>query len=77
MTRIASLLALVALCGSGCTSSGYVHVDTFDGLIEPVAARHDDYVQADESLDEFQRRVFLRSTELLRKAVAEAKEAAK
>lgn len=76
MKRIATLLVLVALCASGCTSSGYVHVDTFDGLIGPVADRHDAYVQADKTLDETQKRVFLRSTELLRKIIDEAKKAA-
>ena len=73
MKPLIALLSLSALCGSGCTSSGYVHVDTFDGLIEPVAARHDAYVEADAALDETQKRVFLRSTQILRALIEEAR----
>lgn len=72
MKRILATIALLAAL-SGCTSPQYVDVETFAGLIDPVAARHDAYVRDDPTLDETQRSVWLRSTELLRKAIEEAR----
>ena len=58
---------------AGC-SQGMVRVDAIEDLTEQVASRHDVYVNSDEALSEAQKRTYLRSTELLREVIREAKE---
>ena len=50
---------------------GYVRVDAISGLVDKVAARHDELVTA-SALPEVEKRTALRSTELLRRVVAGA-----
>lgn len=71
---VVTLLTLSLLALGGCCSRGYMHVDTLAGIIEPVAERHDAYVAEDAALSDLERRTYLRSTELLRKALLEAQE---
>lgn len=71
------LLGAACLGLSGCglfTSAGKIDASVLKDPIEKVAARHDAYVQADESLSEIERRVYLRTTELLQELIREALE---
>jgi len=63
--------ALAALLLCGCQTD-MVRAAAIDGLVQRVSERHDVYVKADESLDEDERKTYLRSTELLRKVLEEA-----
>lgn len=70
MKKLAFVLALfLAAC-----SQGMINVDALEGLVEPVAARHDAYVEADDSLDVAAKADFLRSTAILRDILAAARE---
>ena len=71
-TLLALLLALfVPLVGC---SAKEIHVDAIDVLVEKVSARHDAYVQADQTLAPAVRDDFLRSTAILRAITAELTE---
>ncbi len=59
---------------SACAPSNYIRVDAIDGPLNRVCDRHDAYTSADTSLTDLQRRTRLKTTELLRKVVEEAKE---
>ena len=63
---------LMLLCLAGC-QRGYILAEAIEPVLVRVAARHDNYVQNDEKLSTPQRETFLRSTELLRAMVAEAR----
>ena len=65
-------VALLALAASSCVQ-GMIRADAIAGLVEPVTDRHDAYVETDEGLADEQRRVYLRSSELLRAVVEEAR----
>lgn len=69
-------LPLVLLVGCvGCIAPrGTIHVDNIGELIDTVSDRHDVYVLQDNELTDLQRHVYLRSTELLRKVVEEARQ---
>lgn len=80
MKKLALVLVLAA--AAGCSSPGKINADSIDELITDVTARHDAYVKADTGYDDpanaekFGRRDSdLRSSDLLRKVVAEAKAA--
>ena len=49
----------------GLQAEPEVAIKWFAGAFEPVAGRHDAWVTADEGLLPYQRRTFLRSTEIL------------
>ena len=66
------LMGLVLAGVAGCCK-GHIRADSIDGLVDKVATRHDDYVQKDATLKDADKAIFLRSTELLRKVVDEAK----
>lgn len=66
------LLLVPLLFVFGCAKHT-ISVDAVEGLIENVTARHDTYVQADASLPVEIKADYLRSSELLRRVVAEAK----
>lgn len=70
----AGLLLAACLAFPGCCGAGAVRAEAIAPAVEKVSARHDAYVKADASLSEVDRRIFLRSTELLRKVLAEARE---
>lgn len=65
------MLALVVLV-SGC-HKGYVSAENTHEAVEIVLERHDAYVAADPSLDDAKRASYLRTSELLRTAYAEAR----
>lgn len=69
---LALAVAPMAACQSG-TSKGYVSVGAIDGPIDTVTERHDRYVRADDTLNETERSTALRTSELLRGIVSEAK----
>jgi len=57
---------------AGCAGRGMIHVSEVGPLIGNVADRHDAYVTEDEDLSTVERRVALRSSEILRRVVEEA-----
>lgn len=67
-----ALPALLLICFVGC-KGGMISVDAIDGSVQKVSDRHDAYVNADLSLSADQKRTFLRTTELLRLVLEEAK----
>lgn len=67
------LLTLSLLALSAC-SSGMIHVDAINGLVGPITARHDGYVQNDPALSEELKSDYLRSSAILRAVLEEAKE---
>lgn len=62
---------LCALCLTGCATN-MIRADAIDGTLRRVAERHDVYIQADPDLDELERDIYLRDTELLRRLLDEA-----
>jgi 1,4-dihydroxy-2-naphthoate octaprenyltransferase len=72
-----SILLVVITLGmlSGCCK-GHIAAEAVDGLVTKVADRHDRFVKGEataEDKDPKNKETFLRSTELLRKVVSEAK----
>ncbi len=71
MRRLLIACAFVAL--TGCQTS-MIDANVVDGLATPILARHNAYVQADQTIvDETIRADYLRSAELLRALIEEAK----
>jgi hypothetical protein len=68
--RAALILPMLML--AGCASN-MIRVEAIDPLIQIVADRHDDYVENDSSLELGKKEAYLRSTELLRRLMEEAK----
>jgi hypothetical protein len=56
---------------AGC-QKGMIRVSEIAPSVQIVADRHDAYVEADTTLSDTERRIYLRSTSLLREIVAEA-----
>jgi hypothetical protein len=75
--KAASVIVIAVLLGgaAGCCS-GHVSADAIEGTVEKVTQRHDRFVKGEataEDKDPKNKDTFLRSTELLRTAVKEAK----
>jgi len=66
------LVAALALPLMSC-QTGTISVATFGPGLEKVLDRHDDYVKADDSLSEVVRDIYLKTTELIRKVLEEAR----
>lgn len=66
------LVAALALPLVGCKAH-MINVDAFGPGLERVLDRHDDYVKADKSLSEVARDIYLKTTELIRKVLEEAR----
>lgn len=66
------LLFVLPLVFGGCSSSDCIKAGNIEGVTRPILDRHDAYVQQDETLEEFSKKAFLRSSELLRKVLDEA-----
>lgn len=66
------LLAVLALPLAGC-QTGMVRVDAIEPALTSVMERHDTYVKEDPNLTELAKEIYLRTTELLRKLLEEAK----
>lgn len=74
-TKVAPVLlaGILAFGAMSCSAPRTISVDAIEpGLVE-VLDRHDAYVKADQSLDELLKRIYLRTSELLRLVMAEAK----
>jgi len=73
-TKVAGALLLVVLFmpAMGC-QKGMIHVDAIEPALTSVIERHDAYVKADQTLTELAKEIYLRTTELLRKLMEEAK----
>lgn len=56
----------------GC-SKGMINVGAIDGIVQDVTIRHDNYVNNDPDIDDEHRSAYLRSSQLLREIVAEAR----
>lgn len=66
----AACLSLFAL--AACSPQGTINASALQGVMEPVLDRHDAYVSADDSLLDFQKETYLRSSELIREMVRSA-----
>jgi hypothetical protein len=66
------LTAALVLPTTGCKSH-MINVDALEGGLVKVLDRHDAYVKADTSLEDLVKQVYLRSTELIRMILEEAK----
>ncbi len=53
--------------------TGMVRADAIDGPVNRISDRHDTYVREDGSLSDDEKSIYLRSSELLRRIVEEAK----
>lgn len=74
-TKVAPVLlaGILAFGALSCSAPRTISVDAIEpGLVE-VLDRHDAYVKADQSLDELLKRIYLRTSELLRLLMEEAK----
>lgn len=67
-----SVLAVLSLFLAGCATGG-IDPEAIDGLCEKIRQRHDAYVEADESLSDFEKRTYLDSTAQLERVVQAAK----
>jgi len=69
------LVAILLLGASGC-SKGMIRADAIDGLVEDVCNRHDKILRGEIKLDQVSaedKATYLRSTEILRRTVKEAR----
>jgi len=53
--------------------TGMVYADAIDGPVNRISDRHDAYVKDDASLSADEKAIYLRSSELLRRVLEEAK----
>lgn len=67
------LAGVLAFSAFSCAPARHISVDAVEPALIEVLDRHDTYVNADESLPEFIKNLYLRTTELLRKLLEEAK----
>lgn len=67
------LLAIVLPFAVGGCHRGEIQADAIAPLIEDVSARHDKLVTKDPTISDADKATYLRSTELLRRVVKEAK----
>lgn len=74
-TKVAPVLlaGILAFGAMSCSAPRTVSVDAIEPGLELIMQRHDEYVKADQSLDEFLKDVYLRSTKLIRLLLEEAK----
>ncbi len=72
--KIAQLVGLAALSALlvGCCPPQTINANAVSQPLQDVSARHDAYINADESLSETEQSIFLRDTELLNMIVDEA-----
>lgn len=74
--RSAVLALLLVVCMAGCSSGtmkGYVSVEAIGPSVGIMADRHDGYVAADTSLSDVERRTALRTSQILRTVIEEAR----
>ena len=51
---------------------GMIRADAIDGPVNRISDRHDAYVKEDDSLSDEEKSIYLRSSELLKRIIAEA-----
>lgn len=72
-TAALGFLAATALLLGACAGPrDCIRASALEGTVRPVIARHDAYVEADPTLDQAAKDRYLRSTELIEKALQEA-----
>lgn len=62
----------LTLASLGCCPKGYIRAEGIATVVSAVSARHDKYVDGDESLSSLEKDVYKDSTLLLTKTVEEA-----
>jgi len=74
-TKVAPVLlaGILAFSVMSCSAPRMVSVDAIEPALTSVIERHDAYVQADSTLDTYLKTLYLRTTELLKKLLEEAK----
>lgn len=70
MKRFLALVFAASMLAS--CQMGMIRADAIDGPVNRIADRHDAYVQEDASLSDEEKSIYLRSSELLRRIIAEA-----
>lgn len=73
MKRFKTLSLLVSMLFLASCQTGMIRADAIDGPVNRIADRHDAYVKEDNSLSNEERAIYLRSSELLRRVIAEAR----
>lgn len=63
---------ILTLMFASC-QTGMIRADAIDGPVNRISDRHDAYVKEDASLSADEKAIYLRSSELLRRVIAEAK----
>jgi hypothetical protein len=71
MKRFITLVFAASMLAS--CQTGMIRADAIDGPVNHIADRHDAYVREDSSLSDDEKSIYLRSSELLRRIIAEAK----
>jgi hypothetical protein len=72
-TRASVFLSVPALLSlTGCCPQKTISADAIAGPLNRVSDRHDGYAEKDPDLDEVERRIYLRDTELLRQVLEES-----
>jgi hypothetical protein len=70
MKRFLALVFAASMLAS--CQTGMIRADAIDGPVNRITDRHDAYVKADDSLSNEEKSIYLRSSELLRRVIAEA-----
>ena len=70
MKRFLALVFAASMLAS--CQMGMIRADAIDGPVNRIADRHDAYVKKDASLSDEEKSIYLRSSELLRRIIAEA-----
>ena len=71
MKRFLALVFAASMLAS--CQMGMIRADAIDGPVNGITARHDAYVQEDDSLSDEEKSIYLRTSELLRRIITEAK----
>ena len=71
MKRFLALVFAASMLAS--CQMGMIRADAIDGPVNRISDRHDAYVKEDDSLSDEEKSIYLRSSELLRRIVAEAR----
>ena len=70
MKRFLALLFAASMLAS--CQMGMIRADAIDGPVNRISDRHDAYVKEDDSLSDEEKSIYLRSSELLKRIIAEA-----
>jgi hypothetical protein len=70
MKRFLAIVFAASMLAS--CQTGMIRADAIDGPVNRITERHDAYVREDDSLSDEEKAIYLRSSELLRRILAEA-----